>query len=41
MAAAVVGLGGCATESSRTLDVPVVSSAQRPYTGKPVAIAVG
>ncbi|KAB0644974.1 CsgG/HfaB family protein [Burkholderia latens] len=36
-----MGLSGCATESSRTLDVPTVSSAQRPYAGKPVAIAVG
>lgn len=36
-----LGLGACATESSRTLDVPVVSSAQKPYAGKPIAIAVG
>ncbi|NML31160.1 CsgG/HfaB family protein [Paraburkholderia antibiotica] len=34
-------LGGCATESSRTLPVPVVSSAQTPYAGKPVEIALG
>ncbi|KVU88567.1 CsgG/HfaB family protein [Burkholderia ubonensis] len=40
-AAFVAALTGCATESSRTLDVPAVSSAQRPYSGKPVAIAVG
>ncbi|RFU47560.1 curli production assembly protein CsgG [Paraburkholderia sp. DHOC27] len=32
---------GCATESSRTLPVPVVSSAQQPYSGKPVEIAIG
>ncbi|MGC3029104.1 CsgG/HfaB family protein [Burkholderia sp. DN3021] len=40
-AAVVAALSGCATESSRTLDVPAVSSAQKPYAGKPVAIAVG
>lgn len=39
--AIVLGLGACATESSRTLEVPVVSSAHKPYGGKPVAIAVG
>ncbi|RBB31123.1 curli production assembly protein CsgG, partial [Burkholderia reimsis] len=39
--AVAIGLTGCATESSRTLDVPVVSAAQKPYAGKPVAIAVG
>ncbi|WP_207004571.1 CsgG/HfaB family protein [Trinickia mobilis] len=43
IAAAVVaiGVGGCATESSRTLPVPVVSSAQTPIAGKPMEIAVG
>ncbi|KWN83440.1 curli production assembly protein CsgG [Burkholderia ubonensis] len=40
-AAVVVGLSGCATESLRTLDVPAVGSAQKPYAGKPIAIAVG
>ena len=39
-AVVVIGLSGCATESSRPLDVPVVSSAQKPYAGKPVGIAV-
>jgi curli biogenesis system outer membrane secretion channel CsgG len=34
-------LGGCASESSRTLPVPVLSSAQTPYAGKPVGIAIG
>jgi curli biogenesis system outer membrane secretion channel CsgG len=38
---AVAMLGGCATESSRSLPVPVISSGQTPYAGKPVAIAVG
>lgn len=36
-----LGLSACATESSRTLDVPVVGSAQKPYAGKPLPIAVG
>ncbi|WP_114814188.1 CsgG/HfaB family protein [Paraburkholderia kururiensis] len=40
-AIAAAALGGCATESSRTLPVPPVASAQRPATGKPVGIAVG
>ncbi|HZZ09518.1 MAG TPA: CsgG/HfaB family protein [Paraburkholderia sp.] len=34
-------LSGCATESSRSLPVPVISSAQTPYAGKPVEIAIG
>ncbi|MBN3847247.1 MULTISPECIES: CsgG/HfaB family protein [Burkholderiaceae] len=34
-------LGGCATESSQTLPVPVVSSAQTPYAGKPVEVSLG
>ncbi|CAN7195076.1 CsgG/HfaB family protein [Trinickia sp. LjRoot230] len=34
-------LSGCATESSRTLAVPPVASAQTPFTGKPVEIALG
>ncbi len=42
IAASIAGaLAGCATESSRTLPVPVVSSAQTPFTGKPVEIALG
>jgi curli biogenesis system outer membrane secretion channel CsgG len=36
-----LALGGCATESSRSLAVPVISSAQTPYAGKPIEIAVG
>ena len=40
-ASIAIALTGCATESSRSLPVPVVSSAQTPYTGKPVEIAVG
>ncbi|GLU35106.1 CsgG/HfaB family protein [Trinickia caryophylli] len=36
-----VVLSGCATEASRTLEVPAVSSAQVPFAGKPVQIAVG
>jgi curli biogenesis system outer membrane secretion channel CsgG len=40
-AALVLGLGACATESSRSLPVPVVSSAQTPFAGKPMEIAVG
>lgn len=34
-------LCGCATESSRTLPVPPVASAQTPYNGPRVAIAAG
>ncbi|SDC59706.1 CsgG/HfaB family protein [Paraburkholderia lycopersici] len=41
LSAAVVALAGCATESSRSLPVPPVASAQRPSAGKPVGIAVG
>nr|WP_255785487.1 CsgG/HfaB family protein [Mycetohabitans sp. B7] len=40
-AALALGLSACATESSRTLPVPVVSSAQTPFAGKPMGIAVG
>ncbi|APA86526.1 CsgG/HfaB family protein [Paraburkholderia sprentiae WSM5005] len=39
--AATAALGGCATESSQSLPVPIISSAQTPYAGKPVEIAVG
>ena len=35
------GLAGCATEASRTLDVPQVAIASTPYAGKPVDIAPG
>jgi curli biogenesis system outer membrane secretion channel CsgG len=34
-------LGGCATESSQSLPVPVISSAQTPYAGTPIEIALG
>ncbi|WP_233830290.1 CsgG/HfaB family protein [Paraburkholderia sp. ZP32-5] len=34
-------MSGCATESSQSLPVPVISSAQTPYAGKPVEIALG
>ncbi|WP_323073248.1 CsgG/HfaB family protein [Mycetohabitans endofungorum] len=40
-AALALGLSACATESSRPLPVPVVSSAQTPFAGKPMEIAVG
>ncbi|MCF7696979.1 CsgG/HfaB family protein [Mycetohabitans rhizoxinica] len=40
-AALALGLSACATESSRSLPVPVVSSAQTPFAGKPMEIAVG
>jgi curli biogenesis system outer membrane secretion channel CsgG len=40
-AAVAAALSGCATESSRTLAVPPVSSAQTPYAGKPIPIAIG
>lgn len=40
-AIAAAGLSGCATESSQALPVPVVSSAQTPYAGKRVEIAIG
>ncbi|RKT13462.1 curli biogenesis system outer membrane secretion channel CsgG [Paraburkholderia sp. RAU2J] len=39
--AAAATLAGCATESSQSLPVPVISSAQTPFAGKPVEIAVG
>jgi curli biogenesis system outer membrane secretion channel CsgG len=41
LSAAAMVLVGCATESSRSLPVPPVASAQRPAIGKPVQIAVG
>jgi curli biogenesis system outer membrane secretion channel CsgG len=41
LAAGVIALGGCATESSRSLPVPPVASAQTPAVGRPVGIAVG
>ncbi|MFZ4875558.1 CsgG/HfaB family protein [Janthinobacterium sp. Mn2066] len=34
-------LAGCATESSKSVAVPVVASAERPYVGPRTAIAVG
>jgi curli biogenesis system outer membrane secretion channel CsgG len=34
-------LSGCATEASRSLPTPEVSSAHVPYAGKPVLVAVG
>ncbi|KAF1026234.1 MAG: putative lipoprotein [Burkholderia plantarii] len=37
----IAGLSGCATESSRSLDMPPIGSAQKPYAGPPIAIAVG
>jgi curli biogenesis system outer membrane secretion channel CsgG len=40
-ASIAAALSGCATESSRSLAVPVVSSAQTPFAGKPVDIALG
>ncbi|WP_246794540.1 CsgG/HfaB family protein [Burkholderia perseverans] len=36
-----LGLGACATEASHRLPVASVPSAQVPFSGKPVAIAVG
>ncbi|NHO30272.1 curli production assembly protein CsgG [Acetobacter farinalis] len=41
LALASLTLSGCATESSRTLPVPAVASAQIPYNGPRVAIAAG
>lgn len=41
IAVTATALSGCATESSQTLAVPVVSSAARPYAGQPITIAVG
>lgn len=40
-AAVAVALAGCATESSRSLQVPPVASSHTPAVGKPVGIAVG
>ncbi len=40
-AAITVALSGCATESSQALPVPVISSAQTPFAGKPIEIAIG
>ncbi|WP_416359818.1 CsgG/HfaB family protein [Burkholderia gladioli] len=40
-AALALGLGACATESSRSLPVVPTPSAQVPFAGKPVAISVG
>jgi curli biogenesis system outer membrane secretion channel CsgG len=37
----VIALAGCATETSQSLPVPVVSSASVPYAGQPVPVAVG
>ena len=39
--AAVVALTGCTTESSRSLPVPLIASAQRPAVARPVGVAVG
>jgi curli biogenesis system outer membrane secretion channel CsgG len=41
LAAAIVALSGCATESSRSLPIAPAASVQRPAVGKPVQIAVG
>ncbi|MFM0645398.1 CsgG/HfaB family protein [Paraburkholderia bryophila] len=41
LAAAIVALSGCATESSRSLPIAPPVSVQRPAVGKPVQIAVG
>ncbi|MEM5389389.1 CsgG/HfaB family protein [Paraburkholderia phymatum] len=38
---AAAALGGCATEASRSLPTPEVSSANVPHAGKPVPVAVG
>lgn len=39
--ATLMALGGCAAESSRTVDVPQVEAAGRPYVGARTPIAVG
>ncbi|MGF6486104.1 CsgG/HfaB family protein [Paraburkholderia sp. JPY419] len=39
--AVLVALGGCATESSRSLPVPPVASAQKPAVGQPIGVSVG
>ncbi|MFL9865195.1 CsgG/HfaB family protein [Paraburkholderia fungorum] len=41
LAAAIVALSGCATESSRSLPIAPAASVQKPAVGKPVQIAVG
>lgn len=41
VAACLVVLGGCATESSRTLQVEKVQAATAPYTGTRIAMSVG
>ncbi|WP_244814769.1 CsgG/HfaB family protein [Caballeronia sp. Lep1P3] len=38
---AIAILSACATEASRSLPVPEVSSARTPYAGRPVAVSVG
>lgn len=38
---ALLGLGACATESSRTVAIQKVESASRPYAGVRAPIAVG
>jgi curli biogenesis system outer membrane secretion channel CsgG len=40
-ASVVIALAGCATETSQSLPTPVVSSANVPYAGQPVPVAVG
>lgn len=40
-ASIIATLSGCVTESSRPVPVQAISSAQTPYTGKPIEIAVG
>jgi len=34
-------LGGCANEASRTLAVPELASAQKPFAGKAVPVSIG
>ena len=43
LAAALIAstLAGCATESSRAIEVPAIASAARPYVGQRTLIAVG
>jgi curli biogenesis system outer membrane secretion channel CsgG len=41
LAAAVLAMAGCATESSRTLPVEQVKAAATPFTGQRLAVAVG
>jgi curli biogenesis system outer membrane secretion channel CsgG len=40
-AVAALGLAGCATESFKSLEVPKVATANKPYVGQRTAIAVG